>query len=149
MKTYTDTVGTKLNLLLEKNYDAEKGYKNAAENIENSELKKFFTQRAAERKVFVEELKLEIVSINQEYDKNGSLLGDIHRAWMDLKAALSSNNDEAILEEAIRGEKASIEEYNAVLSEITLPKSTKSILETQKTKLEVSLASVKVFEYLH
>lgn len=149
MKTYTDIVGTKLNLLLEKNYDAEKGYKNAAENIENSELKKFFTQRAAERKDFAEELKLEIVSINQEYDKNGSLLGDIHRAWMDLKAVLSSNNDEAILEEAIRGEKASIEEYNAVLSEITLPKNTKSILESQKTKLEVSLASVKVFEFLH
>jgi hypothetical protein len=35
MSTYTDEVGEKLNDLLEKTYDAEKGIKKAAENTEH------------------------------------------------------------------------------------------------------------------
>ncbi|NJB82789.1 ferritin-like domain-containing protein [Wenyingzhuangia aestuarii] len=149
METYTDTVGTKLNLLLEKNYDAEKGYRNAIENVQNEELKKFFSKKSSERSSFAQDLKTEIASFNQDADQSGSVLGDIHRVWMDLKSTFSSNNDEAVLEEAIRGEKAAIEEYNSVLSETALPKSTKTLLESQKRKIEVDLASVKVFEFLH
>ena len=36
--SYSDKMGEKLNELLEKNYDAEAGYKNAAEKVENSAL---------------------------------------------------------------------------------------------------------------
>ncbi|NIJ45232.1 uncharacterized protein (TIGR02284 family) [Wenyingzhuangia heitensis] len=149
METYTDKVGAKLNSLLEKNYDAEKGYRNAAENVKNDELKKFFIKKSTERHDFALDLKTEIASFNQDADKYGSVAGDLHRTWMDLKSILSVNNDEAVLEEAIRGEKASVEEYNEVLSETALPKSTKSVLETQKTKIEADLASVKVLEFLH
>ena len=42
MSTYTEEVGNKLNELLEKTYDAEKGFKKAAENTENPQLKAFF-----------------------------------------------------------------------------------------------------------
>ena len=39
MSAYTENVGNKLNKLLEKTYDAEKGYEKAAENTENVVLK--------------------------------------------------------------------------------------------------------------
>jgi len=136
MKTYTEEVGSKLNSLLEKTYDAEKGFKNAAENVENPALKNYFTSKAEQRYNFGHELKTEIKAFGQDVDKGGSLTGTAHRAWMDVKALFTGDNEESMLEEAIRGEKSSVNEYQEVLNETSLPTSTKDLLATQKTKIE-------------
>jgi uncharacterized protein (TIGR02284 family) len=146
MSTYTEKVGNKLNQLLEKTYDAEKGFKKAAENTENTSLKNYFTSKAEERYSFGKELKEEISSFNQDIDKGGSTTGTIHRAWMDVKSLFSMDSEEAILEEAIRGEKAAIKEYDQVLSETSLPESTKTILTSQKRKIEYGLSNIKNLE---
>lgn len=146
MSTYSEVVGEKLNGLLEKNYDAEKGFKKAAENAEHSNLKTYFQKKAQQRHDFGHELKNEIKSFGQEVDKGDSLTSKAHRTWMDVKAMFSSNNDEAMLEEALRGEKASLEEYNEVLDEHTLPPSTAMILKSQKSSIESALATVKRLE---
>jgi len=148
MATYTEQVANKLNNLLEKTYDAEKGFKKAAENVENNSLKSYFNQKAQERYEFGHELKGELKSFNQDVDKGGSLVGDAHRAWMDVKKIFTSNNEESMLKEAIRGEKSSVEEYNDVLNEISLPLSTKNVLEKQKTTIENGLSNIKSLEDL-
>lgn len=45
MSTYTATLSEKLNDLLEKTYDAEKGYKKACDYTENPYLKSFFKKK--------------------------------------------------------------------------------------------------------
>lgn len=40
--SYSEEVSNKLNELLEKNYDAEKGYKLAAQKVKNERLKAFY-----------------------------------------------------------------------------------------------------------
>jgi len=148
MGTYTENVGKKLNDLLEKTYDAEKGFKKAAENVEHSALKSYFNQKAQERYNFGHELKSEIKSFNQDVDKGGSLTGKAHRAWMDVKSLFSADDEESMLEEAIRGEKTAVEEYEDVLSETTLPSSTKSLLTSQKNTIENGLSNIKRLEDL-
>ncbi|WP_452231868.1 ferritin-like domain-containing protein [Lacinutrix sp. MEBiC02595] len=148
MSNYTDRLGNRLNALLEKNYDAEKGYKKAAENAKHIGLKNFFNKKAQERYDFGYELKTEIKSFGQQADKEGSLTGTAHRAWMDIKAALSSDNDESMLEEAIRGEKAAIAEYEEVIEEIGLPLNTKNMLYNQKSHIEQELNTIKRLEDL-
>ncbi|WP_040251053.1 ferritin-like domain-containing protein [Psychroserpens mesophilus] len=148
MGTYTENVGKKLNELLEKTYDAEKGFKKAAENVEHTALKTYFNQKAQERYNFGHELKSEIKAFNQDVDKGGSLTGKAHRAWMDVKSLFSSDDEESMLEEAIRGEKSAIEEYNDVLSETTLPTSTKTLLTSQKSTIENGLSNIKTLEDL-
>ncbi|MFD2565122.1 ferritin-like domain-containing protein [Aquimarina rubra] len=149
MATYSEQVGNKLNDLLEKTYDAEKGFKKAAENVKHSSLKNYFNQKAQERYDFGHELKNEIKAFGQDVDKGGSMTGSAHRAWMDVKSFLSSDNEESMLEEAIRGEKASVEEYNDVLSETSLPTSTQSILAKQKQTIENGLSTIKRLEDLN
>ncbi|AXT57171.1 PA2169 family four-helix-bundle protein [Aquimarina sp. AD1] len=149
MATYSEKTGNKLNDLLEKTYDAEKGFKKAAENVTHTPLKNYFNQKAQERYDFGHELKNEIKSFGQEVDKGGSISGNLHRTWMDIKSFVSGDNEESMLEEAIRGEKASVEEYNDVLSETTLPLSTKSILVEQKNKIESGLSTIKRLEDLN
>ena len=144
--SYSKEISGKLNELLEKNYDAEKGYKLAAEKVKDERLKSFFTERAQERYDFGHELKSEIRNFGENPDKGTSLAGDAHRSWMNLKASLSNDNDESVLEEAIRGEKAAVEEYEKVLNESEIPASTGNILLKQKNAIVASLNEVKTLE---
>lgn len=148
MSTYTKELGKKLNNLLEKTYDAEKGFTKAAENVEHQALKSYFNSKAQERYNFGHELKSEITSFNEEVDKGGSIAGNAHRAWMDVKSLFSADDEESMLEEAIRGEKSAIEEYKDVLNETTLPSTTKSLLTYQKNTIENGLSNIKTLEDL-
>ena len=149
MSTYTEKVSSKLNDLLEKTYDAEKGFKKAAENVKNEALKNYFSNKAQERYDFGHELKSEIKSFGQEVDKGGSALGTAHRAWMDIKNLLSTDNEESMLEEAIRGEKSALDEYQDVLNEANLPPSTESILLKQKNQIQSGLNTIQRLEDLN
>lgn len=143
---YTEEVGNKLNELLEKNYDAEAGYKLAKDKVDSSRVKDFFNQQAQERYNFGHELKTEIKSFGQEPDKGTSFKGDAHRMWMNIKSTFSTDNEESMLEEAIRGEKAALEEYNEVLSDHSLPVSTKSVLSKHRDNIQNALNRVTTME---
>ncbi len=149
MSDYTKEVGNKLNDLLEKTYDAEKGFKKASENAKHSGLKTFFDKKAQERYDFGHQIKSEIKSFGQEVDKGGSVGGAAHRTWMEVKSWFSADNDESMLEEAIRGEKAAVSEYKDVIGETTLPSSTRDILETQRRTIESGLNTIKRLEDLN
>ena len=143
---YAEEVAGKLNILLEKNYDTEKGYRYAAENVTNPQLKAFFNERAQERYDFGHELKSEIRNYGEIPEKGSSFTGDVMRSWMNLKAHLSSNKEEAILEETLRGEKAAVDEYNEVMKEIDLPASTQNVLMKQRNAITAALNKVRSLE---
>lgn len=145
---YTEKISNKLNELLEKNYDAEKGYINATENVDSTRLKIFFKNRASERSQFAKELRTEILSYGQIPEDSGSFKGTLHRNWMSLKSLFSSNDEEAILEEAITGEKASLEEYCEILKEEAFAPSTRKMLENQKQQIQSAINSLMVEENL-
>ncbi|MCZ4317514.1 PA2169 family four-helix-bundle protein [Aequorivita viscosa] len=143
---YTEKMSNKLNQLLEKNYDAEKGYKKAAENVDNTKLKQFFNEQAQKRYDFGHEIKSEIKNYGEIPEKGGSATGTMHRTWMDIETAFSSNNEETILNEVQKGEKAAVEEYNEVINDTTLPPTTQQILTKQRDTIENSWQSAKNFE---
>ncbi|MCM5664258.1 ferritin-like domain-containing protein [Galbibacter mesophilus] len=143
---YTEEVSKKINELLEKNYDAQKGFMNAADNVDSTNLKTYFKSKAAERENFSDELKREIVSFGEKPVDSGSLTGDAHRTWMNIKSALSSNDEESILEEVQRGEKASLEDYNEVLSKTSLPQTTEAMLTRHRNAIQNSVNNAKRYE---
>ncbi|MGY5851509.1 ferritin-like domain-containing protein [Salegentibacter sp. F14] len=140
---YPEKIAEKLNRLLEKNIDAEKGYRFASENVKDPQLKAFFAERAEERYDFIHQLKTEIRNFGETPKEKSSMVGDAHRTWMNLKTALSVNKSEASLEEAVRGEKVAVEEYNEVLDDPELPDNTTNILQKQKNDIMAALNKVK------
>lgn len=143
---YTEKITDHLNDVLKKSFDAEKGYLTAAENVDNTDLKKYFEERAFERREFAKKLQSEIKTFGVHPKNDTSFEADAHRIWMNFRAALSSNNEEAILKETIRGEEAAIEEYNDILKESTLPKSTYDLLMKQRSTIISALEDAKNFE---
>lgn len=140
---YPEKIAEKLNRLLEKNIDAEKGYRFASENVKDPQLKAFFTERAEERYDFIHQLKIEIRNFGETPKEKSSLTGDMHRTWMNLKAAFSANKSEPSLEEAVRGEKVAVEEYKEILDDPEVPASTANILLKQKNDIVAALNKVK------
>lgn len=65
---------------------------------------------------------------------------------MNLKSAFSSNSDDAILQEAIRGEKAALEDYNNIIQNADFTPSTKKVLEKQRDSVQSALDMVKTVE---
>ena len=82
-------------------------------------------------------------------DKGGSATGSIHRVWMDVKALFSAEDEESMLEEAIRGEKAAISEYEEIINDKSVPESTRFLLVSQKKQIENGLSKIKVLEDLY
>lgn len=143
---YTETMSNKLNELLTKNYDAEAGYKKAAEIVENPQLKQFFETQAQARYDFGHELKTEIRNTGGTPERGTSFKGDVHRTWMSIKDTFTSKDEENILEEVTRGEKTAVQEYQEVILDTTLPPTTKGILTKQVSNIESTLQNVKNFE---
>ena len=143
-----DEIVNNLQDLLVKNYDAEKGFKKAMENAESQNLKHFLQKQAAQRSRFSNELTQELRDLNEEPKESGSFTGDLHRTWINIKTAVSGNEDEAVLEECIRGEKASMDEYNDKLQKSNFPPKISNILQKQAGEINQTLNKVKRLEDL-
>ncbi len=143
-----DELVSNLQEILEKNYDAEEGYKKAMVKAENSYLKEYLKDRAALRSHFATELSDTILKLNETPIESGSTTGSIHRTWMSIKDAFSSDSDEGILEECIRGEKASIKEYKEAMDKHMFPTEITSMLTNQLLKVEKSKKEISKLEDL-
>lgn len=146
MENNTDKIIAKLNALVQKNKDAEKGFAKAAEIATAKTLASWFKIRALERKMFMKELEVEVASFGPKKEVSGSLSANLHRTWMVIKATFSEDNDEVMLEEAMRGEKAALTEYNEALGEVSLPPTTEVLLKAHRAKIEHGLAILRTLD---
>ena len=136
-----------LNTLLSFCKDGQQGFADAAENSSTSRVKSFMHKQEQNRS----KLSLELIKLIEDYggqaDDSGSLIGSLHRVWLATKDIMTSRDDDALIQECIRGEEAALEAYENAL-ESTLPfdvhekiKHQKEQLETVKNELQELLAS--------
>ena|SRR5690554_3199473 len=143
-----DKLVDSLQEILQKNYDAERGLKEVMLKTDSPRLKKWLQKKAVERSVFATEIDQELRKLGAEPKERGSFAGDMHRVWIDVKTALATNKDEVIFEECIRGDKASVEEYNKQLKEPYMVGSIGQVLTHQKAKVEQAIAAYRHLEDL-
>jgi len=135
-----------LNDLLAKNYDSERGYKNAASETNDHILSAFYKQKASQRYTFGHQIKDHITSLGGTPEKGTSVLGDIHNAWIDFKTALSLNKEEALLDAIEDGEEACIKDYTNFLQMDNIPSTCRNTISQQKAQICNALRKVEVFE---
>ena len=131
-----------LNKLLTRNRDAEKGYQEAAENSKDAELKSLFLAQSRQRGEFAMELDREVRAVGGDPDNGTSLAADLHRAWINVKSTLASDDDKAVVQECQRGDQDALENYNSVLQETDLVASTRELLLRQKQSIDSAHASM-------
>lgn len=84
-----------------------------------------------------------------EIKKGTSLTDDLHHMWLNAKALVSTNTDEAILEEIERDEKAAVETYDEFLTQNQLPHSIRRITSHQRNAIVRALHNAEQLEEVY
>ena len=124
-----DTISV-LNDLIETSKDGEKGFRECAEDLKRPELKTAMMTRAADCASAVAELQQLVRSLGGDPETGGSVSGDLHRRWVDLKSMVTGKDDEAILNECERGEDVALKSYRKAL-EKDLPADIRVVVQRQ------------------
>jgi uncharacterized protein (TIGR02284 family) len=102
--------------LIETLKDGQEGFKQAAESVKDPQLKSLFEEYSRQRARFAIELRSQAQSPDERDSKmSGSAAGALHRGWINLKSAITSGHDHAILTECERGEDSAVEEARKAL----------------------------------
>lgn len=127
-----DTKGTisTLNGLIETCEDGAKGFRTAADAVENSEAKALFLARVTTIEKAAAQLKTEVRRLGGDAEKGGSVAGAVHRGWIDLKAAITGKDEAAIVAECERGEDVAVKHYESALKK-ELPPDVRKLVESQ------------------
>ncbi|MEA3208034.1 MAG: hypothetical protein QOE70_1091 [Chthoniobacter sp.] len=138
MSTTTASLASVLNSLIETCKDGQEGFRNAAENVKDADLKSLFSELSMQRRQFITELQVLVRGLGEETEKTGSVAGALHRGWIDLKAALTSGDEHAILAECERGEDSAVAEYRDALAHGDLPANVRGVLRQQSMAVQAA-----------
>ena len=130
MATTTKSISSVLNGLIETCKDGQHGFSTAAKDVKNPSLKALFDELSFERTRFISELEDLVRSVGEDVEQTGSVAGAMHRAWIDLKSALSSGSEHAVLADCERGEDSAVAEYRSALEQ-DLPVSIRNVVQQQ------------------
>lgn len=121
MKEQQQTISI-LNELIETLKDGQEGFQQAAEGVEDPQLKSLFSEYSQQRSRFANALQNAARRLGKsEPESASSVAGALHRGWINLKSTLSRGDDHAILAECERGEHSAVEEYKKALADGLTP----------------------------
>ena len=126
--TRTDETTT-LNTLISTLIDSINGYRDAAENAQGSQFQELFRRMADDRSRVAEDLRAEVRRLGGNPPDDGSFLGATHQRFLDLKAAITGRDDQAIINEVERGEDYLKEKFETALNSDELPVESRSVVE--------------------
>jgi len=132
-----------INNLIETLKDGQKGFKEAADAVSDPQLKSLFTGYSQQRARFASELQTQARSEGEpEPETGGSAAGAMHRGWINLKSAITSQDESAILAECERGEDSAVQEFEKAMRN-DLPSPVRDIVSRQYSEIKSAHDRIK------
>lgn len=126
-------MSTKIKDLLQTLADGVEGFTNAAKSVKDHELRTLFEGFAAERQEMADELT--VFADADPADAKPTVAGVMHRGWINLKGALTSGDDHAILAECERGEDHALEVFRKARAEPVASAEAASTIDSIATRI--------------
>jgi uncharacterized protein (TIGR02284 family) len=95
--------------------DSEKGFREASDVVKDVALQAIFEQFADVRGRLANELQSEVQMIGERPRREGTWLAGMHRAWIEIRSAISGGDGGTILSEAKKGEDYIMHAYEEAL----------------------------------
>ncbi len=144
----TDEVASTLNGLIETCKDGEQGFRSAAEGVGDPNLQRLFESYSQQRAQFAAELQTEVKRLAEDPVDSGHVVGALHRGWLNIKAAVSGQDEGAIISECERGEDVAVRNYREALDK-GLPSNIEIIVERQFLEVKQAHDQVRSLEQAH
>jgi uncharacterized protein (TIGR02284 family) len=118
-----------LNTLIATTLDSMKGFRESADDSNVGTHAQFFRDMANERSQVAADLQAHVRALGGDPETESSTAGGAHRAWLDLKAAVTGKDEDAIIKEVERGEDYIKEKFETALRDDELSPETRGLLE--------------------
>ncbi|SIS89410.1 conserved hypothetical protein [Kaistella chaponensis] len=144
------TVST-LNDLLQITNDRIEGFNKVEDKVweKYPNLKSDYNNMVDQSQKMRLELKSLISERNGDADDSTTVAGGLHRTWIDVKNAFSSDNAESTLENVTFGENAAIQAYEKALDSGDLCPESSRVVQDQLHSLKASYEKFKNLENRH
>lgn len=134
-----------LNNLVETCKDGQNGFRTAAEGVKNTTLTTLFNTYSQQRAQFAAELQNEVRRLGGDPEDSGSTAAAIHRGWINIKSAVTGENEGAVISECERGEDSAVAAYEEALKSV-LPADLKMIVERQYAEVKEAHDRIRSLE---
>ncbi len=142
MITTSDKASGLIKDLIIINNDRYEGYKTAAKETNDQQLKAMFEGFSAQSNQFNSVLR-GFISAEESPKGETTTSGKVYRAWMDIRAAISSNDRKVVLSSCEFGEDVALDSYKTALKEEELPEEISSTVRKQQEQLQEAHNTVK------
>ena len=123
-------VADTLNGLIETCKDGQQGFQTAADKVKDPSLKSLFSKYASQRASYAQELQSAVSALGEKPSESGHVVAGLHRGWINLKEALASDEDKAVINEAEAGEDAAKKAYSEATQK-SLPANIQTLVQKQ------------------
>ncbi|WP_448659995.1 PA2169 family four-helix-bundle protein [Sphingomonas sp. CJ99] len=117
-----------LNSLIATTIDSVDGYTEAAKDADNSRYVQMFNSRASERRQAANALQSEVTRLGGTPEDDGTALAGAHRMFLNLKSAVTGQDDQAIVNEVEAGEDHIKAKFEDALKDDDLSPETRSAI---------------------
>ncbi|MVM33125.1 PA2169 family four-helix-bundle protein [Spirosoma sp. HMF4905] len=138
-----------LNELVKINNDRIQGYEKAIEDNEDAQLDDLFRHYVIQSQNFRSQLADHIVRIDGLAVSDATstdVTSKIHRAWIDIKSALTGKDRDSVLSSVEFGENAAIEAYQDAIDKDHIPAYIKEDLQKQLSQLQTAHDKISSLE---
>ncbi|MBC3788628.1 ferritin-like domain-containing protein [Spirosoma utsteinense] len=135
-----------LNDLVKINNDRIMGYEKAIEDNEDAQLDDLFRHYVIQSQKFRSQLAEHIVRIDGTAVTDATstdVSSKIHRAWIDIKSAITGKDRDTVLSSVEFGENAAVESYQDAIEKDHIPAYIKEDLTSQLAELKTAQEKVK------
>ncbi|MCB2376934.1 PA2169 family four-helix-bundle protein [Hymenobacter sp. BT635] len=142
MAIITGETARAYNDLVEINKTAAKGYQEAAEGVSSPDLKSKLSQLSQQRSQFVSQLSQQAQQLGINAQDGNTVEGvvadaaaAVHRGWINIKSAITGQDDSAILGECETGDATALAAYETALKSQEIPAQARTIIEQQHSEI--------------
>jgi uncharacterized protein (TIGR02284 family) len=142
MATISGEAARAYNDLVEINKTAAKGYQEAAEGVSSPDLKSQLSQFSQQRAQFASELSQHAQQFGISVENDNTIEGvvadaaaAVHRGWINIKSAITGQDDSAILGECETGDATALTSYETALKSNELPAEARNVIQKQHSEI--------------
>ena len=123
--------------------EGKEKFERSSEAADKIELKGLFLRFSAQRALYASELEAHMEKHGAKADaEHAGLLDTFHQTWNDIKQALSSKEDKAILKAVLDGEKVTLDKYNRLIADFDDHADHLELLRTQRDGVVEAMEAV-------
>jgi uncharacterized protein (TIGR02284 family) len=118
-----------LNSLIATTIDSIDGYTESAKDAESSRFGQMFNDRASERRQVLTRLQAEVARLGGNPEDDGTTAAAAHRGFVNLKSAVTGQDDKAVINEVERGEDHIKAKFEDALRDDDLSPETRAVIQ--------------------